>query len=350
MTTKALPAQYDAVRRLSQDAFGVQNEWYALDKHLDPDSATYEGLEALRDALHRVLDEGKALSLQGKKGMLESIMAGTWRPAAPAPDPPVEELIPEPDLTAIRKALDEPNVDLGYPLDEQPTTNSSPISTGLVGPNQQIDGADPLGPAYDQPDPDPQPEEETLPRPLKPIEHGTVAGAAAHIKRGEPLCDPCRDAKNAYQREQRAKKSGTRRAASTGTPAGEARSSGASSPKPQSDQAADYRESTGGRDSGPSRGRGRGAGARDARGSRVADKEGSARSGGRKGGQSRRGEARTGERGPGRDGGRSSDVPSLNGTEPRSRYLNLLLTLAESQEIPDPALLEKIDKLIGIAL
>ena len=30
--------------------------------------------------------------------------------------------------------------------------------------------------------------------------HGTTAGYAAHLRRGERPCGPCRDAKNAYNR------------------------------------------------------------------------------------------------------------------------------------------------------
>lgn len=35
----------------------------------------------------------------------------------------------------------------------------------------------------------------------KPIAHGEVKGASQHRYRGEPLCDACRDAVNAYQRQ-----------------------------------------------------------------------------------------------------------------------------------------------------
>lgn len=35
----------------------------------------------------------------------------------------------------------------------------------------------------------------------KPIAHGTFRGARQHRYREEPLCQPCRDAENAYQRE-----------------------------------------------------------------------------------------------------------------------------------------------------
>ena len=35
----------------------------------------------------------------------------------------------------------------------------------------------------------------------KPIAHGTFRGARQHRYRKEPLCQPCRDAENAYQRE-----------------------------------------------------------------------------------------------------------------------------------------------------
>lgn len=40
----------------------------------------------------------------------------------------------------------------------------------------------------------------------KPITHGTFRGARQHRYRKEPLCQPCRDAENAYQREQSAGK------------------------------------------------------------------------------------------------------------------------------------------------
>ncbi|SMF86016.1 hypothetical protein [Streptomyces sp. Amel2xC10] len=39
----------------------------------------------------------------------------------------------------------------------------------------------------------------------KPIAHGTYRGARQHRYRKEPLCRPCRDAENAYQREQYAR-------------------------------------------------------------------------------------------------------------------------------------------------
>ncbi|MFI2033700.1 hypothetical protein ACH470_03210 [Streptomyces bottropensis] len=35
----------------------------------------------------------------------------------------------------------------------------------------------------------------------KPIAHGTFKGARQHRYRREPLCEPCREAENAYQRE-----------------------------------------------------------------------------------------------------------------------------------------------------
>jgi hypothetical protein len=45
------------------------------------------------------------------------------------------------------------------------------------------------------------------PRPrLKTIPHGTYPGFDAHVRRGVPVCQPCRDAKNAYKREWRARK------------------------------------------------------------------------------------------------------------------------------------------------
>lgn len=40
----------------------------------------------------------------------------------------------------------------------------------------------------------------------KPIAHGTVRGARQHRYRKDPLCQPCRDAENAHQREQAAGK------------------------------------------------------------------------------------------------------------------------------------------------
>ncbi|MGW6598471.1 hypothetical protein [Streptomyces sp. NPDC055036] len=40
----------------------------------------------------------------------------------------------------------------------------------------------------------------------KPIAHGTFRGARQHRYRKESLCQPCRDAENAYQREQAAGK------------------------------------------------------------------------------------------------------------------------------------------------
>ncbi|MBL1100103.1 hypothetical protein [Streptomyces coffeae] len=40
----------------------------------------------------------------------------------------------------------------------------------------------------------------------KPIAHGTFKGARQHRYRQEPLCPPCPEAENAYQREQSAGK------------------------------------------------------------------------------------------------------------------------------------------------
>ncbi|MEV8042423.1 hypothetical protein AB0P02_01080 [Streptomyces griseoluteus] len=43
---------------------------------------------------------------------------------------------------------------------------------------------------------------------LRPIAHGTFKGARQHRYRKEPLCEPCREAENAYTRErQRARRS-----------------------------------------------------------------------------------------------------------------------------------------------
>ncbi|QFQ97428.1 hypothetical protein F9278_15780 [Streptomyces phaeolivaceus] len=39
----------------------------------------------------------------------------------------------------------------------------------------------------------------------KPINHGTFRGARQHRYRKEPLCQPCQNAENAYQRERNAK-------------------------------------------------------------------------------------------------------------------------------------------------
>ncbi|MFD4258175.1 hypothetical protein ACFWR9_11230 [Streptomyces sp. NPDC058534] len=39
----------------------------------------------------------------------------------------------------------------------------------------------------------------------KPIAHGTYRGSRQHRYRKEPLCQPCRDAENAYQREHAAR-------------------------------------------------------------------------------------------------------------------------------------------------
>lgn len=312
MTTKALPAQYEAVRRLSQDAVG--DEWWALDKHLDPDSATYEGLEAIRDALHRVLEEGKGLSRQGKKGMLESIMAGRWRPAAP--DPPVEELIPEPDLTALRKALDEQPVvgtatktleGLGYEPYQPKKSDASPVKQG------DIDGGIPtpnvteltsgssmtesMNQSVIEPEANAQPEEETLPRTRKPIVHGDRKGYQAHRRRGE---EPCEDCKVGNRRDQaKYRKLSTRKKPDL---------KATTSPKPRATSARS-------RASKP---------AKKPNGAWVQTDEG-------------RAIARV-------------ETAHLNGANPIGRYLNLLLTLAESQDVPDPALLDKIDKLIGIAL
>lgn len=38
-------------------------------------------------------------------------------------------------------------------------------------------------------------------RPLTPIDHGTQAGYAAHLRRLETACDPCREAHRAYVAE-----------------------------------------------------------------------------------------------------------------------------------------------------
>lgn len=38
-------------------------------------------------------------------------------------------------------------------------------------------------------------------RHLEPIKHGTLGGERSHRYRGEPVCDRCREARNAYQRE-----------------------------------------------------------------------------------------------------------------------------------------------------
>ena len=40
---------------------------------------------------------------------------------------------------------------------------------------------------------------------------GTYAGAQAHRKAGTPMCQPCRDAYNAYMREHRSTPDGKRR-------------------------------------------------------------------------------------------------------------------------------------------
>lgn len=40
----------------------------------------------------------------------------------------------------------------------------------------------------------------------KPIAHGTYRGARQHRYRGEPVCEECRLAENAYQRERSARK------------------------------------------------------------------------------------------------------------------------------------------------
>lgn len=40
-------------------------------------------------------------------------------------------------------------------------------------------------------------------RPRSPIAHGELKGARQHARYGVPLCDPCREAVNAYQRDYR---------------------------------------------------------------------------------------------------------------------------------------------------
>lgn len=42
------------------------------------------------------------------------------------------------------------------------------------------------------------------PRRVRPIKHGTPAGARTHQRRHEPACGPCARAYRAYQNEQRA--------------------------------------------------------------------------------------------------------------------------------------------------
>lgn len=39
---------------------------------------------------------------------------------------------------------------------------------------------------------------------FKPIDHGTPAGYRMHLRRGVPMCEPCREAQNRKQRERRA--------------------------------------------------------------------------------------------------------------------------------------------------
>lgn len=39
----------------------------------------------------------------------------------------------------------------------------------------------------------------------KPVAHGTYKGARQHRRRGQPPCDPCRLAENAYQLEMKQK-------------------------------------------------------------------------------------------------------------------------------------------------
>lgn len=311
MTTKALPAQYDAVRRLSQDAVG--DEWWALDKHLDPDSASYEGLEAIRDALHRVLDEGKTLSLQGRKGMLEAIMAGTWGAPAPAPDPPVDHLIPEADLAPIRKVLAE-STEVAESLEQSAVDldglsdhDTAAVKTALEGLGYQPYQAKSetvTQPPIDFVIPDSQPEEETLatrkPLTLKPIEHGTARGYGAHRRRGEPPCDECKEGKRVEMREYNRSRYKTKRAAKKPD------LKATTSPKPRD----------------------------------ISRKPATPAPPKPNGSWVQTDEGRSIER----------DISRDNGANPIGRYLNLLLTLAESQDVPDPALLDKIDKLIGIAL
>lgn len=38
-------------------------------------------------------------------------------------------------------------------------------------------------------------------RKRQPIKHGTYAGAQTHYRRGEPLCEPCKEARREYSRE-----------------------------------------------------------------------------------------------------------------------------------------------------
>lgn len=42
----------------------------------------------------------------------------------------------------------------------------------------------------------------------RPVAHGSYRGARQHRYRKEPLCQPCRDAENAYQNDQYALRTG----------------------------------------------------------------------------------------------------------------------------------------------
>ena len=48
-------------------------------------------------------------------------------------------------------------------------------------------------------------ERQSLRRHKKPINHGTMSGCQTHYRRGEPPCDPCREAAAEYNRRHRAK-------------------------------------------------------------------------------------------------------------------------------------------------
>lgn len=52
----------------------------------------------------------------------------------------------------------------------------------------------------------------------KPIAHGTQRGYAAHLRRWDESCEPCREAHNAYERDRRAKPRPPRQLVPCGSP------------------------------------------------------------------------------------------------------------------------------------
>jgi hypothetical protein len=291
MTALALPAQDTAIQNLSQDLFG--DRWYVSDTY-QHEPWTREEATLVLELLHQVEKHrtftGGQLRKEEKVDLLGRLMRGE-EIAPPVVDPPVDQLIPEPDLASLRKALDEPPIDLNGLSDHD--TDAVKTAIEDLGYRRYVPHTKP----------DAQPEEETLPgrkpRELKPIDnHGTASGYTRHRSRGEEACPECVEAKRAYDRaayQRREHRKGARPNA----------------------QKPDLKATT------KPRGKPR-TPAKKPNGAWVQTDEG-------------RGIARV-------------ETAIANGDNPIRRYLNLLLTLAESQPTPDPALLDRIGQLIDAAL